>query len=104
MCVLCRCCCAEWVDEGLSVQVKFNVTNEKDALLTNDIFVHYFAESELEEYKQNIERDHGNPLLSGQIEPSVPFDGLSCTAFKLDKLKIGKQAQRIAAFEEQNKP
>ncbi|KAL7496697.1 hypothetical protein ACHAWT_004863 [Skeletonema menzelii] len=28
------------------------------------------------------------------------FDGLSCTAFKLDKLKMGEQARRIAKFEE----
>lgn len=27
------------------------------------------------------------------------FDGMSCKAFKLDQLKMGKQAQRIAAFE-----
>ena len=45
------CCCAEWVDEGLSVHVKFNVddeNNEKgDSLFANDTFIHYFAESEL---------------------------------------------------------
>lgn len=62
MCILSRCCCAEWVDEGLSVHVKFNATNKNDALLINDIFVHYFAESELEEYERNNGRDQSNAL------------------------------------------
>jgi hypothetical protein len=91
------CCCAEWVDEGLSVHVKFNVPSEGtaqnvDPLVANDVFVHYFAESELDKY--NHRSDSADP---------VPFDGLSCKAFKLDKLKMGQQAQRIAAFEERNK-
>lgn len=46
------CCCAEWVDEGLSVHVKFNVDEENneeegESLFANDTFIHYFAESEL---------------------------------------------------------
>ena len=46
------CCCAEWVDEGLSVHVKFNVDDENnkeegESLFANDTFIHYFAESEL---------------------------------------------------------
>jgi hypothetical protein len=87
------------------VHVKFNVPNDNtngavDSLLANDIFVHYFAESELEVYKNHDATD-----ASVQIESAAPFDGLSCKAFKLDKLKMGKQAQRIAAFEaERNKP
>eukprot|EP00585_Thalassiosira_rotula_P010323 CAMPEP_0196144278 /NCGR_PEP_ID=MMETSP0910-20130528/15717_1 /TAXON_ID=49265 /ORGANISM="Thalassiosira rotula, Strain GSO102" /LENGTH=233 /DNA_ID=CAMNT_0041405891 /DNA_START=35 /DNA_END=739 /DNA_ORIENTATION=+ len=84
------CCCAEWVDEGLSVHVKFNVMDEdkdedENALFANDTFIHYFAESELQEEKQEQE--------------VVAFDGLSCKAFKLDKLSMGAQAKRIAAFE-----
>lgn len=59
-----------------------------DSLLANDIFVHYFAESELEKYNEETNN------------AEAPFDGLSCTAFKLDKLKMGEQARRIASFEE----
>lgn len=47
------CCCAEMVDEGLSVHVKFNAKNEdEDVLSASDTFIHYFAESELQEVKQ----------------------------------------------------
>mmetsp|Transcript_24675 Transcript_24675/g.52607 ORF Transcript_24675/g.52607 Transcript_24675/m.52607 type:complete len:223 (+) Transcript_24675:85-753(+) len=82
------CCCAEWVDEGLSVHVKFDVNGEdENVLFGNDTFVHYFAESELQEEKQT----------------QVPFDGMSCKSFKLDRLRMGKQAKRIAAFEESQK-
>jgi len=95
-----RCCCAEWVDDGLSVHVKFNIPYESDegdrkALIANEVFIHYFAESELVKAES---------LGQGQSkigdENSAPFDGLSCKAFKLDKLKMGEQAQRIVAFEE----
>lgn len=101
------CCCAEWVDEGLSVHVRFEVEvvqNQNPSqvdhvdgepsvslLLANDVFVHYFAESELIKTKKEEERTIK--------ESTVAFDGLSCMAFKLDKLKMGGQAQRIAAFE-----
>jgi len=94
------CCCAEWVDDGLSVHVKFNIPYESDegdrkALIANEVFIHYFAESELVKAES---------LGQGQSkigdENSAPFDGLSCKAFKLDKLKMGEQAQRIAAFVE----
>lgn len=39
------CCCAEWVDDGLSVHVRF--VAEENALFANNTFIHYFAESEL---------------------------------------------------------
>lgn len=87
------------------MHVKFNVPNQNtdgnvDPLLANDIFVHYFAESELEECI-------GNEGIEGQSSTvkveTAPFDGMSCKTFKLDKLKMGQQAQRIAAFEEQNR-
>ncbi|GFH46649.1 hypothetical protein CTEN210_03123 [Chaetoceros tenuissimus] len=51
-----------------------------------ETFTHYFHEDELE--KVDV------------IESkSVAFDGMSCTAFKLDQLKMGEQAQRLAAYE-----
>ena len=54
------CCCAEWVDEGLSVHVKFNVDEENneeegESLFANDTFIHYFAESELIKKKVDID-------------------------------------------------
>ena len=42
------CCCAEWVEEGLSVHVKFEADGEEQRLFGNETFVHYFAEAELE--------------------------------------------------------
>lgn len=83
------CCCAEMVDEGMAVHVKFDVEDDGDGLFANDTFVHYFAESELIE-KKSDDRDNA----------PVAFDGLSCKAFKLNKLSMGEQAKRIAAFEE----
>ncbi|KAL7534086.1 hypothetical protein ACHAWF_004714 [Thalassiosira exigua] len=79
------CCCAEWVDEGLSVHVRFVVDGNGNDLFANDNFVHYFAESEL--VSEKLDSD------------PVAFDGLSCKAFKLDKLSMGAQAKRIADFE-----
>ena len=68
----------------MSVHVRFDAVNDEEKVLFgNDSFVHYFAESELWEVKQT----------------EVAFDGLSCKAFKLDKLSMGEQARRIAAFE-----
>ncbi|KAL7476617.1 hypothetical protein ACHAW6_002466 [Cyclotella cf. meneghiniana] len=98
------CCCAEWVDEGLSVHVKFNVPNNDTNInisspLENDIFVHYFAESELETNKQTKETAELKRFVSMSQGTSAPFDGLSCTAFKVEKLKMSEQAQRIASFE-----
>ena len=86
------CCCAEWVDEGLSVHVRFKVDGENE-LLANDTFIHYFAESELVKKKED-------DCAEDQDDPSIAFDGLSCTAFKLDKLQMGEQAKRIAKFEQ----
>jgi hypothetical protein len=85
------CCCAEWVDESLSIRVRFAASQDAgNGLFTNDSFFHYFAESELLKKKEN---------LAGDVEV-VAFDGLSCKAFKLEKLSMGHQAKRIAAFEE----
>ena len=70
------------------------------SLLENDIFVHYFAESELENYKQTKETDNLKRFDSILQETSAPFGGLTCKEFKVEKLKMGQQAQRIAAFEE----
>jgi len=86
------CCCAEQVDLGMAVHVRFAVKN--DLFEGDDYFVYYFAEEELDNVKE--EEDDTS---SSSKETTVPFDGLSCTTFKLDQLKMGAQAQRIAAFE-----
>jgi hypothetical protein len=56
--------------------------------------MHYFAEEELMRVKADELED------SGDTDGIVPFDGLSCTAFKLDHLKMGEQAKRLAAYEQ----
>ena len=83
--------------EGLSVHVRFAVGDENggNGLFANDTFIHYFAESELE--KKKVHQSDGNHEQSTNTQA---FDGLSCTAFKLDKLKMGEQAKRIAVFED----
>uniref|UniRef100_A0A7S1BT48 Uncharacterized protein n=1 Tax=Corethron hystrix TaxID=216773 RepID=A0A7S1BT48_9STRA len=96
------CCCAEYVDDNYAVTVKFQ--GKLDALISddgggdsffkgNDTFTHYFNEDEL----LKIEKEEN--ISSAAQGENVAFDGMSCTAFKLDQLKMGKQAQRIAAFE-----
>lgn len=86
------CCCAEFVDDNYAVNVKFDgpldlATPAKDEFIKGiETFTHYFHEDELQ--KVDV------------IETkSVAFDGMSCTAFKLDQLKMGEQAQRLAAYE-----
>lgn len=69
------------------------------SLLENDIFVHYFAESELEAYKQTKETAEPKRFVSISQETAAPFNGLSCAVFKVEKLKMCEQAQRIASFE-----
>jgi hypothetical protein len=93
------CCCAEFVDENLAVHVRFN-TCEENELFGNDTFIHYFAEAELDKKKEEVCKEE----LDDGGSASIAFDGLSCTAFKLDKLKMGEQAKRIAKFEESRKP
>lgn len=72
----------------MNVHVKFIPTDSE-----MEGFVHYFAESELLQIKD----DDDNTATSDNND--LPFDGLSCTAFKLQQLQGGEQAQRIAAFE-----
>ena len=91
------CCCAEFVDENLAVHVRFNAVEDNE-FFGNDTFVHYFAEAELaKEKEEECVEDQGGESGAASI---TAFDGLSCTAFKLDKLKMGEQARRIAKFEE----
>lgn len=86
------CCCAEFVDDNFAVLVKFqgsidlNLDDENGEEML-DSFTHHFHEDEL----RKVEKDLGTDV--------VPFDGMSCMAFKLDQLKMGQQPQRVTAYE-----
>eukprot|EP00816_Leptocylindrus_hargravesii_P012559 CAMPEP_0196815774 /NCGR_PEP_ID=MMETSP1362-20130617/51854_1 /TAXON_ID=163516 /ORGANISM="Leptocylindrus danicus, Strain CCMP1856" /LENGTH=121 /DNA_ID=CAMNT_0042192879 /DNA_START=294 /DNA_END=659 /DNA_ORIENTATION=+ len=90
------CCCAEQVDLNMAVLVKFDgsVPGGRN-VPSGEAFTHYFGEDELEKVKEEV-------LLSSekQDETDIPFDGMSCKAFKLQQLDMGVQAQRLRAFEE----
>jgi hypothetical protein len=91
------CCCAEQVDLGMAVRVEFQGT-EVDETVDGSSFYHYFAESEL----LKSQNQPVAVMVDDEEEedaPNVAFDGMSCVAFKLDQLKMGQQAQRLAAFE-----
>ena len=83
------CCCAEQVDPGMAVRVEFQGTETNST--ESGSFMHYFAEEEL---------THARDDDTSKAEQAQPFNGLSCTAFKLDQLKMGQQAKRIAAYEQ----
>lgn len=84
------CCCAEQVDTGMAVRVEFQGT-ETDGSVSGTSFMHFFAEEELIKVKEDEKT---------ASKEELPFDGMSCKAFKLDHLKMGEQAKRIAAFEQ----
>ena len=90
------CCCAEFVDDSFAVHVAFDREATDGPITTEDTFVHYFAERELVEEK---EAKSDAPTNADEEQTPVPFDGMSCQAFKLDQLKMGQQAQRIAKYE-----
>ena len=103
------CCCAEFVDDNFAVTVKFQGTcrlepttgtGSEDGFIKGvDTFTHYFNEEELLKVNDRKDEDtHTKKDTSDELS-SVAFDGLSCKAFKLDQLKMGQQAQRIAAYE-----
>lgn len=97
------CCCAEFVDRAFAVTVKF--IDDKSPMSVKPLaFVHYFSEEEL----QSVPASHGSqekqqqPFRSSCLETHVvPFDGLSCKAFKVDQLRKYNHtdSRRIAAFE-----
>jgi hypothetical protein len=61
------CCCAEWVDTGMSIRVEFQGTEKTEK--GEGSFMHYFAEEELLKVKEET---------SAKIGVDVPFDGMSC--------------------------
>jgi len=79
------CCCAEWVDDGLSVHVKFNIPHESNedgrkVMIAKDVFIHYFAESELVK-SEHIGQGQSKIIIDEGGENSAPFVGLSCKTF-----------------------
>jgi len=93
------CCCAEFVDDNFAVTVKYEGKVDPASGATEegfntgiDTFTHYFNEDELVKVQKHEMKEES-------ASASVAFDGMSCKAFKLDQLKMGQQAQRIAAYE-----
>ena len=81
------CCCAEQVDINMAVRVEFQGT-EADETKAGTSFMHYFAEEELV-------KTEGEATAN-----ALPFDGMSCTAFKMDVLQSASQKPRgIASWE-----
>lgn len=62
------CCCAEWVDTGMSIRVEFQGTEKTEK--GEGSFMHYFAEEELLKVKEETSAKIGVDV--------VPFDGMSC--------------------------
>jgi hypothetical protein len=85
------CCCAENVDMDMNIRVEFQGTEESET--KDGSFSHYFGEHELAKVTPIIEQESTNN------DTPTAFDGMSCKSFKLEHLKMGEQAKRIAAFE-----
>ncbi len=69
------CCCAEQVDVNMAVRVDFQQEG-------GVVFTHYFGEDEL-------------ALVAKKNEA---FDGITCTAFKLEQLERNQKPRSIASF------
>jgi hypothetical protein len=78
------CCCAEQVDLGMAVRVEFQ--GSERSIEEEGSFFHYFAEDEL--LKQDLSE-----------ASQLPFNGMSCRAFKLDQLQLDRKPRGIASFE-----
>jgi len=58
-------------------------------------FTFYFAEDELETIKETaLEEEKFN-----KTDESLPFDGMSCVAFKTNQLQLDKTTRKIASFD-----
>jgi len=86
------CCCAEFVDTGFAVHVKFEATNIPGG---RDSFIHFFAEDELLKVKEEkVVSDEDTEKEFGESGVTSAFDGMSCKAFKLDQLESSGQKPR----------
>jgi len=84
------CCCAEQVNPEMAVRVRFQGTEKQASASGEGSFYHYFAEEELVKIRSEEEKIS---------EPVVPFDGMSCVAFKMDQLKIDEKPRHIASYD-----
>jgi len=84
------CCCAEQVNPEMAVRVRFQGTEKQASASGEGSFYHYFAEEELVKIRSEEEQIS---------EPVVPFDGMSCVAFKMDQLKIDEKPRHIASYD-----
>ena len=88
------CCCAEFVDTGFAVHVKF----EDDGKFGDgDSFIHFFAEEELLKVTEEPLAQQSKP---DGPESVIAFDGMSCKAFKLEQLgSVGQKPRSIANYD-----
>jgi len=98
------CSCAEQVDTGMAVRVEFPASTEDDPS-----FQHYFAEDELvkvaaSQLQPEDDEEETNIASSQQQKSDLPFDGMSCVAFKLEHLDSEKKPRRIASYDPNSKP
>ena len=110
------CCCAEQVDPNMAVRVEFEGT-EADPTMAGTSFMHYFGEAELIKVKhaskattvpftltfspfQSFKQEARQGLFLHNQEDeeakdeSLPFDGMSCAAFKMNHLQSASQTPR----------
>lgn len=101
------CCCAEQVDPNMAVRVEFAGT-ESNPHEPESSFLFYFGEQELCRVVDNIqkkkeEEEEEDPTGEEEEESVVveqlPFDGMSCKAFKLEQLEAQRNAAAAAAKE-----
>jgi len=89
------CCCQ--VDTGMAVRVAFDDVDGDD-----DGFFHYFAEDELVKVTEIAEAQVAE-VVSPTTAEQIPFDGMSCVAFKLEQLGSNKP-RGIASYDPSNSP
>jgi hypothetical protein len=79
----------------MAVRVEFQ--GSEQATDEEGSFLHYFAEEEL--LKQVVAKEETVVIQDVSKDSQVAFDGMSCTAFKLDQLQLDKKPRKIASFE-----
>ena len=98
------CCCAEQVDCAMAVRVEFSTIEEPGfrSAINEETFFHFFAEEELVKVQLDETQQpqsSQSDIVGRNQEDSMPFDGKTCKAFKLEQLGIDKRRRGIAAFE-----
>ena len=90
----------------MAVRVHFQGSERNDTLEEDgsSSFYHYFAEEELLRVEE--EKDDGATRINvdansdgEEQQQQVPFDGMTCTAFKIDQMQLDERKRGIASFE-----